>query len=206
MTAIHNAIINLKQYLVELSLVLTISSLSAFDKIMYAIKNELNEVLIGHIIVGAICTLIIRIIVLVFGRWIGEEIDEMSDIEFMKRYDCQYNVFEKLTDIRTHGLLYTPNYDYDVYDRNKIKVYSNVLGIHSTETFEFTHTAKTVSLRNIHGSYQSSVSYEWDGSGIVAQWIVKPKGFRRAFALVFGKKAAKNIKADFQKFVDKNKL
>lgn len=198
MTAIHTALIQVKQYALDLALVLGVS---VFTNFWRAISDELNIVLIAHLIVLLIVALIVRLL----GRWIGEEIDEMSDIEFMKRYDCQYNVFEKLTDIRTHGLLYTPNYDYNVYDRNKIKVYSNVLGIHSTETFEFTHTAKTVSLRNIHGSYQSSVSYEWDGSGIVAQWIVKPKGFRRAFALVFGKKAAKDIKADFQKFVDKNK-
>ena len=198
-TTIHAAFVQAKQYFLDLGIVLGVSVFTSFWN---AISDELNIVLIAHLIV----LLIVSLIVKQLSRWIGEEIDELSDIEFMKRYECQYNVFEKLTDIRTHGLLYAPNYDYDVYDSNKIKVYSNVMGIRSTETFEFTHTAKIVSLRNIHGSYQSSVSYEWDGSGIVAQWIVKPKGFRRAFALIFGKKAAKDIKADFQKFVDKNKL
>lgn len=196
MTALQTTLLQIKQYFLDLGLVLGVSIVTNFWN---AIESEFNIVLVAHIIVLLLVSLLVRQL----GRWIGEEIDALSDIEFMARFECDREVFEKLKKIETHGLLYTPNYDYQVYDTNKIKVYSNFYGLHTTETFELLVHKESVTLNNIHGSYASSVTYEYDGSAIIAQWMVKPKGFRRAFAIIFVKSAASTIRKDFQKFVDK---
>ena len=198
MTAIQTALLQIKQYFLDLGLVLGISIVTNFWN---AISAEFNIVLVAHIIVLLLVSLLVRQL----GRWIGEEIDQLSDIEFMHRFPCERHVFEKLKIIETHGLLYTPNYDYIPYDTNKIKIYSNFFGLHTTETFEMLVKYNSVTLQNIHGSYASSVTYEYDGTAIVGQWMVKPKGFRRLFAIIFIKVAAKQIKKDFQRFVDKSK-
>lgn len=196
MTSIHTAFVATKQYFLDLGLVLGVSFLTNF---WHALSDEFNILMVAH----AIVLLIVAIFVKVVGRWIGEQIDDLSDIEFMHRFPCDRSKFDLLKNIHTHGLLYTPNIAYIPYDGNKIKISSKVLWIKTIETFELQDKGDTVVLKNISGKYESSVTYEWYGDGIAAHWIAKPKGLRRAFSLLFAKKAERDIIKDFQSFVDK---
>lgn len=199
MTSIHTALISIKQYTLDLCLVLGVSF---FTNFWHAIESELNIVLVAHIIVLLIVSVFVRIV----GRWIGEHIEEMSDVEFMERFICDRPVFELLKIPATHGTMYRPNVSYIVYDRNKLKVHSKFMGIKTIETFEVQDKGDTVILKNISGKYESSVTYEYDGSAIVVNWVAKPKGLRRAITLLLYKVAKRTTIEDFQKFVDKNKV
>lgn len=197
-TFIHTAIIQIKQYALDLGLVLGVSFVTNF---WHAISEELNITLVAHVIV----LLIVAVFVKIVGRWIGEQIDDLSDIEFMRRFPCERPVFELLKKPGTHGLMYRPNIGYLPYDGNKIKIISKVFGIKTTETFEVIVKEDSVVLKNISGKYESSVTYEYDGTAIIGHWLAKPKGLRRAIALLFASKVEKDIVQDFQNYVNQNK-
>lgn len=196
-------LIQVKEYLIDLGVVLSLSSLSFNEKLWYAIKNELNEVLLAHLIVFATVALIIRLFAFIFGRWISEEIDAYSDVEFMNRFECERVVFESLKDPHTHIKMYRQNISGFVYDRDKVKIFSKFIGIKTTETFQVIDNGDSVVLKNISGKYESYVTYEFDGSGIVGHWVAKPKGLRRAMSLVLYNVAKRSVLEDFEKFVNK---
>lgn len=199
MTTFQTAIFQVKQYFLDVGLVIGVSLITNF---WHAISDELNLVLVAHTIVLLVVSVLVRIL----GRWIGEHIDEMSDLDFMESFVCDRSTFELLKNIDVHGRMYKPNIDHMVYDRNKIKIYSKFFGIKTVETFELIVSMDSVVLKNISGKYESSVTYEYEGSAIIAHWIAKPKGLRRALGLFFSNAAMRNMKADVQKFVNDNKI
>lgn len=192
----NNTLFQIKQYFIDLSVVL---GLSFFSKFWYALTNEFSVVLVAHIVVLTIVAIFVRLV----GRWIGEEIDMISDVQFMERFPCERSVFEKLKDPNTHGTLYRQNINHTVYDKYKLKVDSKFMGINTVETFQVIDKGETVVLENISGKYESYVTYEWDGSGIVGHWVTKPKGIRRAMSLLLYNVAKRSVIEDFKKFVSK---
>lgn len=183
-----------KQYLLDFGVVL---GLSFFSKFWYALSNEFSVVLVAHIFVLILIAIFVRLV----GRWIGEEIDMFSDVEFMEYFVCDRSVFEKLKDPHTHGGLYRQNYSWIIYDKDKLKVLSKFMWIKTTETFQVIDKGDTVVLKNISGKYESYVTYEYDGFGIVGHWVAKPKGIRRAMALLLVGVAKKSVIEDFKKFI-----
>lgn len=199
MTTLHATFIHIKHYFLDLGLVLGVS---VFTNFWHAISDELNIVLVAHSIVLLIVSVLLKIVV----RWIGEEIEVLSDIDYMRNFECERNVFELLKQPETHGKMYKENKDSMVFDHNKIKICSNFMGIKTVEIFEVQDKGDTVVLKNISGKYESSVTYEFEGSGIIAHWVAKPKGLRRAIGLLFSNLVIKNLVKDFQSFIDKNKI
>lgn len=186
----------LKQYLLDFGVVL---GLSFFSKFWYALTNEFSVVLIAHVFVLSVVAIFVRLV----GRWIGEEIDMFSDVEFMGYFPCKREVLERLKDPNSHGKMYRQNYDYFIFDKTKLKVYSKFMGIKTVETFQVIDNGDSVELKNISGKYESYVTYEYDGFGIVGHWVAKPKGVRRAMASLLYRVAKKTVIEDFNKFVNK---
>ncbi len=186
----------LKQYVLDFTVVL---GLSFFSKFWYALTNEFSVVLVAHVFVLSVVAIFVRLV----GRWIGEEIDSYSDVEFMARFECERSVFDRLKDPNTHGTLYRQNINHFVFDGNKLRVDSKFMWIKTVETFQVIDRGDVVELKNIGGKYESYVTYEFDGSGIVGHWVAKPKGIRRAMALLLYKVAKRSVIEDFTKFVNK---
>ncbi len=200
MTALIQTIIQVKKFAISYSYdLLVLLGLSFFSKFWYALTNEFSVVLVAHIFVLCVVAIFVRLV----GRWIGEEIDSFSDVEFMARFECDREVFERLKDPNTHGKMYRQNYDYFIFDQTKLKVFSKFMGIKTVETFQVIDKGDTVVLKNISGKYESYVTYEYDGSGIVGHWVAKPKGIRRAMALLLYRVAKRSVIEDFTKFVNK---
>ncbi len=198
MTQVQLAMFQAKQYFIDFGLVLGVSFVTNF---WHAISDELNIVLVAHIIVLLIVSVLVRIV----GRWIGEHIDELSDVEFMERFPCDRETFRLLAITETHGSMYRQNKSHLV-EGNTIKINSHFMGMETIETFEVIDKGDIIVLKNVSGKYESSATYEYDGTGIVAHWVAKPKGLRRAISLFLYSLAKKTIVEDFQKFVDKNKV
>lgn len=203
MTTVHATLINLKLFFVsaikltgDFGLVLMISF---WVRLWTELVAEFNVVLAVKLIIVLLLTLTARQL----GRWIGEELDDLSDIKFKEYFPCSRNVFELLKDPNSHGLMYKQNYDYEV-DGNKINVYSKVLGIKTIEEFELIVNKDSVELKNIGGKFESNVTYSYDGFGIKGHWTAKPRGLRRALSLVISGVVKKGVVRDFNKFVKKN--
>ncbi len=196
MTTAQAITIHVKQYLLDFGVVL---GLSFFSKFWYALTNEFSVVLIAHVFVLSVVAIFVRLV----GRWIGEEIDSLSDVEFMEIFPCDRSVFELFKDPNTHGKMFRQNLSYRVYDNDKIKVESKFIGIKTTEVFQLIVNEDTVVLKNISGKYESSATYEYDGANIVGHFVSKPKGIRRVMALLFFRFAKKTIVEDITKFVNK---
>lgn len=193
----NSTLFQIKQYALDFGVVL---GLSFFSKFWYALSNEISVVLVAHIFV----LLFVAVLVRLLGRWIGEEIDSFSDVEFMKTFPCEKKVFELLKDPNTHGKLFRQNIDYKVFDVDKLKVISKFMWIETIETFQLIDKGDTVILKNISGKYESSATYEYNGSAIVGNFISKPKGIRRVMGLLFFGIAKRTVIEDFSKFVKEN--
>lgn len=196
--AVIHAAIQLKKFCISYGYdFAVVLGLSFFSKFWYALSNEFSVVLVAHVFVLIIVAILVRLV----GRWIGEEIDMFSDVEFMAYFVCDRSVFERLKDPEVHGTLYRQNKSHQVYDKDKLKVYSKFMWIKTVETFQVIDNGDTVVLQNISGKYESYVTYEYDGFGIVGHWVAKPKGIRRAMALLLVGVAKKAVIEDFNKFV-----
>ncbi len=194
MTTVQAVTIQVKQFILDFGIVL---GLSFFSKFWYALSNEFSVVLVAHIFVLILIAIFVRLV----GRWIGEEIDMFSDVEFMAYFPCERSVFERLKDPEVHGTLYRQNKSHQVYDKDKLKVYSKFMWIKTVETFQVIDKGDTVVLQNISGKYESYVTYKYNGFGIVGHWVAKPKGIRRAIALLLVGVAKKSVIEDFKKFI-----
>lgn len=195
---IQNFIFELKDIGKNFILLFGMSFLTNF---WVSLKNEFSIMWLAHIVALLLAAIIVKIL----ARWIGEHIEEMSDIEFMHVFTCDRKVHDLLKDPHAHGLMYRANKDYIVYDTNKLKVFSKFMLMKTTETFEVIVSENVVKLKNISGKYESEVVYEYANGLIIAHWIAKPKGLRRAITLFFAGIGKRYIIEDFQKFVDKNK-
>lgn len=196
---IHELFVWLKEYTKDFVLVFVLGEVTNF---WAALKTEINWMWVAHLIGLLMSALFVKVIAKILARWISEHIEEMSDLDFMHEFKATWETFEKLKSIDVHGKMYRPNYSYIIYDRNKLKVLSKFMWIKTSETFEVVIDTNTVALKNISGKYDSELVYEFNGTHIIAHWMAKPKGLRRAITLLFKSQAMKLTIEDFQNFVD----
>lgn len=193
---VSNAALEIKQYFGDLLIVLGVSYVT---QLWHAIKAEADVFLVAHLVVTMALLIFVRIV----GRWVAEEIDDISNVDYIQFFPARPEAFEALKDIEVHKKMYRQNIGGEIYDTNKLKIYSKFIGIKSMETFEVIITDNVVKLVNVSGSYESSVTYERGEFGITANWIAKPRGIRRALILFFRNHALKTTIEDFKKFCSK---